>query len=106
MRLKIYSILLFFILSLNLNLATAGGIEDNDSAEETKDYENVELTTSEDTSVLQESQEPLSEESEEMIADGCDGETNVIKWSQGCVTWSGGHIEEGETADTYVRYGS
>ena len=63
-------------------------------------------TTSEDTSVLQESQEPLSEESEEFIADGCDGETNVIKWSQGCVTWSGGYIEEGETADIYVRYGS
>ena len=35
-----------------------------------------------------------------------DGETNVIKWSQGCVTWSGGYIEEDEKPDTYVRYGS
>ena len=48
----------------------------------------------------------MSEKSEEIIVDGCGGETNVIKWSQGCVTWSGGYIEEGETADTYVRYGS
>ena len=51
-------------------------------------------------------QEPLYEKLEEIIADGCEGETNVVKWSQGCITWSGGYIEEGEIADTYVRYGS
>jgi hypothetical protein len=48
----------------------------------------------------------LYEKLEEIIADGCDGETNVVKWSQGCVTWSGGYTEEGEIADIYVRYGS
>ena len=106
MKLKIYSVIIFFILSLNFNLATAGGIEDDDSAEESKDYENVELTTREDISEFQELQEPLYEKLEELIADGCEGETNVIKWSQGWVTWSGGYIEEGEIADTYVRYGS
>ena len=106
MKLKIYGVLLFFILSLNFNIATAGGIEDDNSAEETIDYENVELTTREDISEFQELQEPLYEKLEEIIADGCEGETNVIKWSQGCVTWSGGYIEEGEIADTYVRYGS
>ncbi len=105
MKLKIYSVLLFFLLSSNFNLATAGGIEDDDLAEGSKDYENVELTTREDISEFQELQEPLYEKLEEIIADGCEGETNVIKWSQGCVTWSGGYIEEGEIADTYVRYG-
>ena len=106
MKLKIYSVLLFFVLSLNFNIATAGGIEDDNSAEESKDYENVELTTREDISEFQESQEPLYEKVEEIIADGCDGEVNVIKWSKGCVTWSGGYLDEGERPDTYVRYGS
>ena len=106
MKLKIYSILVFFILSLNFNLTYAGGIEDDDSAEESKDYENVELTTREDISEFQELQEPLYEKLEEIIADGCDGEVNVVKWSQGCVTWSGGYTKEDEIADIYVRYGS
>ena len=106
MKLKIYSILVFFILSLNFNLTYAGGIEEDDTTEESKDYENVELTTREDISEFQELQEPLYEKLEEIIADGCDGETNVVKWSQGCVTWSGGYIEEDEVADTYVRNGS
>ena len=106
MKLKIYSFLLFFILSLNFNLATAGGIEENDSAEESIDYENVELTTREDISEFQEAQEPLYEKLDEIMADVCEGETNVIKWSKGCVTWSGGNTKEDETADTYVRYGS
>ena len=104
MKLKIYSILVFFILSLNFNLSYAGGIEEDDKTEES--YENVELTTREDISEFQELQEPLYEKVEEIIADGCDGEVNVIKWSQGCVTWSGGYIEEDEKPDTYVRYGS
>ena len=106
MKLKIYGVLLFFVLSLNFNIATAGGIEDDDSAEESKDYENVELTTREDISEFQELQEPLYEKLEEIIADGCDGKANVVKWSQGCVTWSGGYTKEGEIADVYVRYGS
>ena len=106
MKLKIYSILVFFILSLNFNLTYAGGIEEDDTTEESKDYENVELTTREDISEFQELQEPLYEKLEELIADGCEGETNVIKWSQGCVTWSGGYMKEDEIADTYVRYGS
>ena len=106
MKLKIYGVLLFFVLSLNFNIATAGGIEDDDSAEESKDYENVELTTREDISEFQELQEPLYEKLEEIRADGCDGEVNVVKWAQGCVTWSGGYTKEDEIADIYVRYGS
>ena len=43
MKSKIYAFLLFFFLGLNLTLA--GGIED-----ETKDYDDVELTTREDIS--------------------------------------------------------
>ena len=106
MKLKIYSILMFFILGLNFNLTYAGGIEEDETVEESKDYENVELTTREDISEFQESQEPLYEKLEEITADGCDGEVNVIKWSKGCVTWSGGYLDEGEKPDTYVRYGS
>ena len=34
MKLKIYSILVFFILSLNFNLTYAGGIEEDDTMEE------------------------------------------------------------------------
>ena len=86
-------------------VVVVAGIEDDDSSEESKDYENVELTTREDISEFQELQEPLYEKLEGIIAEGCDGETNVIKWSQGCVTWSGGYIEEDEKPDTYVRYG-
>jgi hypothetical protein len=92
MKSKIYTFLLFFFLGLNFTLA--GGIED-----ETKDYEDVELTTREDISEFQELQEPLYEKLEEIVADGCDGEGNVVKWS-------GGYVQEGEVADTFVRYGS
>ena len=99
MKSKIYAFLLFFVLGLNFTFA--GGIED-----ETKDYEDVELTTREDISEFQELQEPLYEKLEEITAEGCDGEGNVIKWSGGCVTWSGGHIQDGEEADNFVRYGS
>ena len=74
--------------------------------DETKDYEDVELTTREDISEFHELQEPLYEKLEEIVADGCDGEGNVVKWSGGCVTWSGGYLEDGEEADTFVRYGS
>ena len=99
MKSKIYAFLLLFFLGLNFTFA--GGIED-----ETKDYENVELTTREDISEFQELQEPLYEKLDEIVADGCDGEGNVVKWSGGCVTWSGGYIQEGEVADIFVRYGS
>ena len=105
MKSKIYVFLLFFFLGLNFTFA--GGIED-----ESKNYEDVELTTREDISRYQELskyeelQEPLYEKLEEIIANGCDGAGNVVKWSGGCVTWSGGYIQDGEEADTFVRYGS
>ena len=105
MSLKIYAFLLFFFLSLNFTLA--GGIED-----ESKNYEDVELTTREDISRYQELskyeelQEPLYDNLEEITADGCDGDVKVVKWSGGCVTWSGGYIQDGEESDTFVRYGS
>ena len=36
----------------------------------------------------------------------CNGEDNVVKWSGGCVTWSGGYQQDGEITDNFVRYGS
>ena len=44
----------YYFFFLGLNFTFAGGIED-----ETKDYEDVELTTREDISEFQELQEPL-----------------------------------------------
>jgi hypothetical protein len=99
MKSKIYVFLLFFFLGQNFILA--GGIEDD-----AKDYEDVELTTREDVSEFQELQEPLYEKLEEITSDGCDSEGNVVKWSGGCVIWSGGYIQDGEEVDTFVRYGS
>ena len=97
MKSKIYAFLLFFFLSLNFTLA--GGIED-----ETKDYEDVELTTREDISEFQELQEPLYEKLDEVVADGCAAGQRIVKYSKGCVTWSGGYISEGEEPDYFVRY--
>ena len=99
MKSKIYAFLLFFFLGLNFTFA--GGIED-----ETKDYEDVELTTREDISEFQELQEPLYEKLEEITTDGSDGEADVVKWSGGCVTWSGGYSDIDEQVDIFVRYGS
>ena len=99
MKSKIYAFLLIFFLCLNFTFA--GGIDD-----EAKDYEDVELTTREDISEFQELQEPLYEKLEEITTGGCDGESNVVKWSGGCVTWSGGSIQDDEEADYFVRYGS
>tara|TARA_Y100000816_G_C26033134_1_gene540910 strand:+ start:778 stop:1059 length:282 start_codon:yes stop_codon:yes gene_type:complete len=93
MKIKIYAVVLFFTLSLNITLA--GGIE-----EDSKDYENVELTTREDISDFQELQEPLYEKLETILTNGCDGEGNVVQWSNGCVTWSGGFTSD----DRFVRY--
>ena len=97
MKSKIYAFLLFFFLGLNLTLA--GGIED-----ETKDYEDVELTTREDISEFQELQEPLYEKLDEIVAKDCSDGQRIIKYSKGCVTWSGGYISEGEEPDYFVRY--
>ena len=97
MKSKIYAFLLFFFLGLNLTLA--GGIED-----ETKDYEDVELTTREDISEFQELEEPLYEKLDEIVADGCAAGQRIVKYSKGCVTWSGGYISEGEEPDYFVRY--
>ena len=97
MKSKIYAFLLFFFLGLNFTFA--GGIED-----ETKDYEDVELTTREDISEFQELQEPLYEKLDEVVADGCAAGQRIVKYSKGCVTWSGGYISEGEEPDYFVRY--
>ena len=97
MKSKIYAFLLFFILGLNFTLA--GGIED-----EAKDYEDVELTTREDISEFQELQEPLYEKLEEIVSKDCSEGQRIIKYSKGCITWSGGYISEGEEPDYFVRY--
>ena len=72
--------------------------------DETKDYEDVELTTREDISEFQELQEPLYEKLDEIVADGCTAGQRIVKYSKGCVTWSGGYISEGEEPDYFVRY--
>ena len=97
MKSKIYAFLLFFFLGLNFTFA--GGIED-----ETKDYEDVELTTREDISEFQELQEPLYEKLDEIVADGSTAGQRIVKYSKGCVTWSGGYISEDEEPDYFVRY--
>ena len=98
MKSKIYAFLLFFFLGLNFTFA--GGIDD-----EAKDYEDVELTTREDISEFQELQEPLYEKLEEIVASNdCSDGQRIIKYSKGCVTWSGGYISEGEEPDYFVRY--
>ena len=97
MKSKIYAFLIFFFLGLNYTFA--GGIED-----ETKDYDDVELTTREDISEFQELQEPLYEKLDEIVADGCTAGQRIVKYSKGCVTWSGGYISEGEEPDYFVRY--
>tara|TARA_Y200000002_G_C22500901_1_gene587133 strand:+ start:229 stop:564 length:336 start_codon:yes stop_codon:yes gene_type:complete len=111
MKLKLFSILVFFILSLNFNLTYAGGIEEDELAEETssaeileitKDYSDNELTTREDIESYQELSLEMSSEADDV----CDESSNVVKWSKGCVKWSGGYLGDGETLDIYVRYGS
>ena len=79
MKSKIYAFLLFFFLGLNFTLA--GGIED-----ETKNNDDVELTTREDISEFQELQEPLYEKLDEIVADGCTAGQRIVKYSKGCVT--------------------
>ena len=97
MKSKIYAFLLFFFLGLNFSFA--GGIEDD-----SKDYDDVELTTREDVSEFQELQEPLYEKLDEVLADGCTAGQRIVTYSKGCVTWSGGYISEGEEPDYFVRY--
>ena len=97
MKSKFYAFLLFFFLGLNFTFA--GGIDD-----EAKDYEDVELTTREDISEFQELQEPLYEKLEEIVSKDCADGQRIIKYSKGCVTWSGGYISECEEPDYFVRY--
>ena len=52
----------------------------------------------------QELQEPLYEKLDEVVADGCTAGQRIVKYSKGCVTWSGGYISEGEEPDYFVRY--
>ena len=97
MKSIIYAFLLFFFLSLNFTLA--GGIED-----ETKDYEDVELTTREDISEFQDLQEPLYDKLDDVLSEKCPAGERIVRYSKGCVTWSGGYISEGEVPDYFVRY--
>ena len=55
-------------------------------------------------SEFQELQEPLYEKLDEIVADGCTAGQRIVKYSKGCVTWSGGYISEGEEPDYFVRY--
>ena len=55
-------------------------------------------------SEFQELQEPLYEKLEEVVASDCTAGQRIVKYSKGCVTWSGGYISEGEVPDYFVRY--
>ena len=108
MKLYLLKIILFSM--LGSSFVFAGGVEEDSGPEiiseteqqvsdESKDYDS-ELTTREDIDEYQEIVSTLDESSGQV----CDSDGNVIKWSAGCVTWSGGYLDEGETADTFVRY--
>ena len=65
--------------------------------------------TREDIADFQDEQEKLYEKVDEILSaqgNNCNGEDNVVKWSGGCVTWSGGYQQDGEISDNFVRYGS
>ena len=105
MKFKFYSILGIFFLSLGF--AVAGGLDEDPN--ESKDYDGIELTTREDIADFQDEQEKLYEKVDEILSaqgNNCNGEDNVVKWSGGCVTWSGGYQQDGEITDNFVRYGS
>ena len=103
MKLRIYTALIFFIFSLNLNVTYAGGIEEDDeTSSEGLELIDNELSATEDNEDYQELTEATSNDEVNV----CDENSNVIKWSKGCVTWSGGYVDEDEIPDIYVRYGS
>ena len=92
------------------SIVFAGGVEEDSGPETMSDTEqkvsdesmgyDAELTTREDIDEYQEIVATLDDRPGPV----CDSDGNVIKWLGGCVTWSGGYLEEGETADTFVRY--
>ena len=109
MKLYLLKIILFSMLGTSIVLA--GGVEEDSGPEtiseteqqvsdESTDYD-AELTTREDIDEYQE----IVASIDDGDSSACNSESDIVKWSGGCVTWSGGYIEEGEIADTYVRYG-
>ena len=107
---KLYLLKIIIFSMLGSSIVFAGGVEENSGPEtiseteqqvldESTDYDS-ELTTREDIDEYQEIIATLDNSSDPV----CDSDGNVIKWLGGCVTWSGGYLEEGETADTFVRY--
>ena len=108
MKLYLLKIILFSM--LGSSIVFAGGVEEDSGPEtiseteqqvsdESTDYD-TELTTREDIDEYQKIVVSL-DEGESSV---CSDESDIVKWSGGCVIWSGGYIEEGEVPDSFVRH--
>ena len=108
MKLYLLKIILFSM--LGSSIVFAGGVEEESGPEtiseteqqvsdESTDYD-AELTTREDIDEYQEIVASLDESG----SSACSDESDIVKWSGGCVTWSGGYIEEDEVPDSFVRH--
>ena len=108
MKLYLLKIILFSM--LGSSIVFAGGVEEDSGpetisetdqlvADDSMDYD-AELTTREDIDEYQE----IVASIDDGDSSACNSESDIVKWSGGCVTWSGGYIEEDEVPDTFVRH--
>ena len=131
MHIKSFNILFIFLFSFGA--VFAGGIEEDPGPEEIISTEEIvetitetatetitetatETATETITEIIDETSITTTEETEEyqeIVATGldaaaivCDELPAIVKWSGGCVAWSGGYNNNGEEADYFVRYGN
>ena len=127
MHIKSFNILFIFLFSFGA--VFAGGIEEDPGPEEIISTEEIvetitetatetatETITETATEIIDETSITTTEETEEyqeIVATGldtaaivCDELPTIVKWSGGCVAWSGGYNNNGEEADYFVRYGN
>ena len=131
MHIKSFNILFIFLFSFGA--VFAGGIEEDPGPEEIISTEEIvetitetatetitetatETITETATEIIDETSITTTEETEEyqeIVATGLDAAAIVceelpttVKWSGGCVVWSGGYNNNGEEADYFVRYGN
>lgn len=123
MHIKSFNILFIFLFSFGA--VFAGGIEEDPGPEEIISTEEIvetitetatETITETATEIIDETNITTTEETEEyqeIVATGldaaaivCDELPTIVKWSGGCVAWSGGYNNNGEEADYFVRYGN
>ena len=107
---KIYLLKIILFSMLGSSIVFAGGVEEDSGPETMSETEqqvsddsmgnDTELTTREDIDEYQEIVASLDESG----SSACSDESDIVKWSGGCVTWSGGYIEEDEVPDSFVRH--